>query len=272
MSLTHSEVRRYLMLLGVPESEPSLEALKAIVRAHLVKVPFENVSKLYRWKTSGARELPDCTRFLDGIERNHFGGTCYTNNYHLNQLLTSLGYDAVLCGAEMSKPDVHIVSISRIAGKEYIVDAGYAAPFLEPLPRDLPSDHVISLGTDRYVLSPKDATGHSQLTLYRDGVVQHGYRVNPVPRRIEEFSNVIADSFRPDATFMNAVLLVKFGAGCSTVLHNMTHIECNGTTVRRTSFRTVEDLMAAIQKYFSISPSISQIALDGVSLHQDAWG
>lgn len=269
--LRHGEVQRYLALMGVSECEPNLDALTEIVRAHLIRVPFENISKLYRWKTSGLHGLTDFTLFLDGIERYHFGGTCYANNYHLNQLLTALGYDVLLCGAAMSRPDVHIVNIVRDGGKEYIVDVGYAAPFLEPLPRDLSADYVVSLGTDRYVLSPKDATGHSRLTLFRDGAAHHGYLVNPMPRSIGEFSGVIADSFRPDATFMNAVLLVGFSAEGSTVLHNMTYIESKGNTATRISLKTTDELIAAIEKYFAIPRFISTVALDGLVMSRDAW-
>ena len=270
-TLKHSEVERYLALLGTPQSEPSLDAFKRIVRAHLMEVPFENISKLYRYKTSGFRELPDSAMFLAGIEEYHFGGTCYSNNYYLYQLLISLGYDAVLCGADMSRTDVHMVSIVKVEGREYIVDVGYAAPFLEPLPRDLSSNYTVSLGTDRYVLSPKDATGRSQLTLYRDGAAHHGYLVNPAPRRIGEFRHIITDSFRPDATFMNAVLLVRFAADQSTVLHNLTLIASKGSIARKTALRTTEDLIVTIEEHFSIPSSISRIALNGLSMRQDAW-
>jgi N-hydroxyarylamine O-acetyltransferase len=271
MSLNNSEVARYLALLGVPEREPGLDSLKWIVRAQVMKVPFENISKLHRLKVTGACTLPDLDEYLDGIERYHFGGTCYANNYYLYQLLTTLGYDTMLCGADMSKPDVHIVSIVKVEGREYIVDAGYAAPFLEPLPRDWSSDYTISLGTDRYVLSPVDASGRSRLILYRDGIARHGYLVNPAARRIEEFSHVIADSYKPGATFMNALLLVKFGVNCSTILHNMTRIETRGKTLRKTYFTSTEELITAIQDVFLIPPSVSRVALNGLSMSQDAW-
>lgn len=265
------EVRRYLSLIGVPERVPGADALAEIVRAHLMAVPFENISKLHRWKTSGFRGLVEIEQFLDGIEQYHFGGTCYSTNYHLNQLLVSLGYDAILCGADMSRPDVHLVNIVRLEGREYLVDAGYAAPFLEPLPRDLRTDVEVSLGNDRYVLSPQNATGHSRLTMFREGAARHGYRVNPRPREIGEFKNVIADSFRPDATFLNAVLLVRFTPDSSTVLHNMTRIESRGTLARTTSFTTVDELIGAIAQSFAIPEPVSRIALDGLSMRKDAW-
>jgi N-hydroxyarylamine O-acetyltransferase len=270
-NLRPSEAKRYMALLDIPEGEPNLDALTRIVQAHLMKVPFENISKLYRWKTSGVQELINLELFLDGIEQYHFGGTCYSNNYYLHQLLTYLGFNAVLCGADMSKPDVHILNIVRVAGREYVVDVGYAAPFIAPLPRDLPLDYVLSWGSDQYVLSPRDVSGRSRLTLKRNGTAHHGYLVNPTPRTIEQFTRVIADSFRRDATFMNAVLLARFGSDSSQVLHNMTFIESEGMAVKKNTFSTIDELIAAIEIIFAIPSAISQVALDGLSMHQDAW-
>ena len=44
----------------------------------------------------------------------------------------------------------------------------------------LPTDHVVELGRDRYVLRPLDAAGCSRLDMYRDGKLRHGYLAKPV--------------------------------------------------------------------------------------------
>ena len=269
--MIRSEAERYLRLIGISQCEPSLDVLTQIVRAHLATIPFENISKLWRWRTSGFKGLVGLTQFLDGIEQYHFGGTCYSNNFHLHQLLAYLGFDVTLCGADMSAPDVHMVNIVRIAGREYIVDVGYASPFFEPLPRDLTNDHIVSFGDDTYVLSPRDSSGRSRLTFHKNGTAHHGYVVNPTPRDVGYFADVIADSFRPAATFMNAVLIARFDSNRSQVLHNMMLTEWDGMDVKKTSLLTEEELNRTIEKLFGIPSAISQIALEGVSLHQDAW-
>src|SRR5512133_643818 len=96
---------RYLGALRVRRRPPGVDALAELVAAHVSRVPFENVSKLYRRRHAGLEGLPDLDAFLDGIERFHFGGTCYANNFHLYTLLASLGYEARLCGADMREPD-----------------------------------------------------------------------------------------------------------------------------------------------------------------------
>lgn len=266
-----SDFARYAELLGVRREQPSITALARVVRTHMTSVPFENVSKLYRLKTSGLRGIPDLAQYLEGIERFHFGGTCYSNNYYVGELLRFLGYDIRLCGADMSKPDVHMMNIVNVEGREFIVDAGYGAPFLEPLPRDLPVDYVISSGNDRYVLKPQNGLGRSELQLHRDGAFAHRYLVNPMSRTIDEFAGVILDSFSPEATFMNAILLVKCEPERTIVVHNMTCIENRGTTTERKVVESLEQLIQTIHDIFLMPRAIVETALDGLMLTRDAW-
>jgi arylamine N-acetyltransferase len=269
--LIDREFEKYLSLLDIQQHKPSIEALERLVQSHLTKIPFENISKLYYWKTTGRHSLPDLTQYLDGIERYHFGGTCYTNNYFLHRLLSHLGYDVSLCGADMNKPDVHLVNIVKIEGREFVVDAGYAAPFLEPIPRDLNEDYSISLGRDRYVLKPKDFAGRSRLELYRNEELKHGYNINPSPRIMSEFSHVVKASYEREATFMNAVLLVRFGLLSSSVIHNFQYIETQGSSSKIEHLRSSDELVERIFHVFGIPSDVVRIAIDGFSFKSDAW-
>src|ERR1035438_69834 len=51
-------------------------ALDEIVRRHLCRVPFENVSKLLLLGREGAGRVTMLAEFLDGIEHRDLGGTC----------------------------------------------------------------------------------------------------------------------------------------------------------------------------------------------------
>lgn len=262
---------RYLGLLGVSRRGVSFDALCELVQEHLCRVPFENISKLYYRDHLGLKELPSLQLFLDGIERFNFGSTCYASNYYFYQLLANLGYRAILCGADMSDPDVHLVSIVDIENHEYIVDVGYAAPFLAPLPRDLDTDYVIELGRDRYVLEPQDARGCSLLKLYRNGKLKHGYVVKPVPRRIGYFRRVIADSYRCEATFMNAILLARFFPHRSLVIHNLTIVESRGSTSRIEMLTSRGEVIRAITEHFKIPVQITEEVVTGLGRLEDAW-
>lgn len=264
-------LERYLSLLGVPRATPSVDALRELVQAHLRRVPFENVSKLYYKRHLGLRGLPSLELFLDGIEQFNFGGTCYATNYYFYQLLANLGYQTMLCGADMSDPNVHLVNMIDLEQHQYLVDVGYAAPFVTPLPRDLATDYVIGLGRDRYVLKPQDAAGRSRLELYRDGNLKHGYVAKPVPKQIDDFEPVIANSYRDEATFMNAILLARFFPDRSLVIHNLAVIESQGT---ESSVRTVanrSELVQVISECFGIPPQYTRDVVNGLGQLRDAW-
>jgi N-hydroxyarylamine O-acetyltransferase len=256
---------RYLRLLRLPRRPPGLAALTELTSAHLRRIPFENVSKLYHRGDLEMR-LPDLARFLDGVERHHLGGTCYSTNFHLHELLVDLGYRVSLCGADMSAPDVHLVDTVDLAGRTYLVDVGYAAPFRSPLPLDLRRDHEVRWGSERYVLKPRDRAGRSRMDHFRDGRLRHAYEVNPRPRRIEEFAPAIAASFDGGATFMNALLVARFAPRRSLTLRNLTLTEAREgrPVVHRTLGR--DDLPRAVERHFGIPEAITRRALEGVAL------
>lgn len=264
-------VRRYLSALGVGQQKPSLESLRALVATHLTRIPFENISKLHNRKHHGLTGLPSLELYLDGIERCHFGGTCYSNNFHFHSLLATLGYEVKLCGADMTNPDVHLVIMVTLDGHEYLVDGGYGAPFLAPMPRDLATDYVIALGRDRYVLRPQDANGCSRLDMYRDGQLKHSYLAKPAARRIEEFRQVIAESFRPDATFLNSLLMTRFYPDRAVMIHNLTLIESQGNQSTIHTLGSREELISKIEEQFGMPRSIVAEAVNELGDLQDPW-
>ena len=247
---------KYLHLLGVTKESPGLGALKKIIRAQTSTVPFENISKLFHKKRSDLTSLIDFELYLDGIEKYHFGGTCYANNFYLNRLLTWLGYEVKLCGADMKNPDVHIVNIVTSENQEFLVDTGYAAPFLAPLPLDLSTDVTIVSGNDRYVLKSRDDDNRHQMELYRNDILSHGYSINPIARKIDEFEQVIVDSFREEAAFMHAILLTRFDEDQFLSIRNMTLTKSTPASSKRYSIGSQEELAQVIEQQFSISAEI----------------
>ena len=250
---------KYLELLKVEKSLPDLNLLRKVVRAHLIKIPFENISKLI-YKKQGMNYIPDLTTYLNGIKSYNFGGTCYANNYYLYSILKHLGYNVKLCGADMKNPDVHLISIVTIDGSEYIVDGGYAAPFLVPLPRDLEEDYVVTLGNEKYIIKPKDELGRTKVEQYTDGKLQHWYIAKPQEKKIEDFRRVIEDSYSVDAVFMNAVRITKFSENDSLVLKNLylTEIINNESSTIKIA---LNDIPSVIERKFGIPKYIVKKAV-----------
>lgn len=261
--------KKYLALLKVEEAKPSFELLNQIVKAHLTKIPFENISKLL-FKQRGMNDIPELAEFLEGIEKYNFGGTCYTNNYYLYLLLKHLGFEITLCGADMKNPDVHLISRVRIEGCEYIVDGGYAAPFLNPLPMDLNTDYVISLGNEKYVVKPKSEDGKTRVEQHYNGKLQHWYTANTKPRKIEEFSKVIEDSYADDAVFMNAVRITRFTENGALILKNFIFAETNsnGTITEKLARDELPDF---IEAKFRMPAKLVQQAVNSIKQMKDIY-
>jgi N-hydroxyarylamine O-acetyltransferase len=260
---------KYLQLIGIKAAHPTFEFLCRLVKAHLIKIPFENISKLL-FKKQGMNNIPDLNTFLEGIEKYKFGGTCYTNNYYFHLLLQHLGFDIKLCGADMKNPDVHLINIVTINNKEFIVDGGYAAPFLIPLPRDLNTDFVINSGNEKYIVKPNDGTGRTRVEQHSDNKLQHWYTTNPQPRKIEEFRKVIEDSYADDATFMNAVRAVRFTENGSVSLSNFSITETNGTNVITTKVSR-EELFGIVNEKFGMPETLVKEALESIKEIKDIY-
>jgi arylamine N-acetyltransferase len=260
---------KYLKLLGVDAEEPTFILLNKIVKAHLIKVPFENISKLL-YKKQGMKTIPDLSTYLEGIEKYNFGGTCYSNNNYLYSLLKQLGYDIKLCGADMKNPDVHLISIVKIDNKEYIVDGGYAAPFFDPLPRDLATDYLINNGKEKYIIKPQDELGRTKVEQYNDGKLQHWYTAKPQPRTLEEFLKVIEDSYSDDAVFMNAIHITKYNEHGSLVLKNLFLTETRRNKSSTIKFSLAE-IPKAIEENFKIPSGVVMEAISNIKELKDIY-
>jgi len=261
----------YLALLGLAPEPPTYDFLSRLVRAHLNRIPFENISKLLYSCREGLKGLPGLEKYLVGARTNHFGGTCYSNNHYLYLLLRYLGFDAELNGADMQNLDVHIVIRVTLEERQFFVDVGYAAPFLDPLPADLKSDFEVELGISRYVLRPRDTEGRSRMDLFRNGELTHSYLAKPIPRDISFFTPAIVDSYREHATFMNSLLLTRYSEEHSVVIYNYTLTEYNGRQATIHRIKDKHELFIAIEQYFGIPQALADEALQGIDLAGNAW-
>ena len=131
---------------------------------------------------------------------------------------------------------------------------------------------TLRYGRDRYVLKPRDGQGRSRLEMYRDGELLHGYLLKPTPRPIEHFSQVVRDSFRKDATFMNAVDLIRFSDVDSVVIYNLSIIRSTPDLFSIERLNNREELVQAIEREFGIPAEITQDAIAGLGPFRDVHG
>jgi N-hydroxyarylamine O-acetyltransferase len=267
--------KRYLAILGISISEPNWQSLAKLTSAHLIRIPFENASKIYRARIQGIHNMPSIEDYLDGIERFNFGGTCFVNNYYLHLLLDYLGYEVKLCGADVleneAPPDGHIANVVTIGGHEVIVDVGFGAPFWHPIPRDSETDITIHLGSLRYILKPKDKEGLSRLEIYRDGQLLLGYALKPAARKLDDFAEVITRSYDDSAPLLNYLLIVRFFADGVARLRNNAITEVHGSESRSQKLATKDEIKNAIVDHFSMPANITRTVIDLLSGLKTFW-
>ena len=252
---------RYLRLLGISCVPSGLDGLQDLVRRHLCRVPFENVSKLLLFAREGAGRPMMLGEFLDGIEHQDLGGTCHSNNPFLADLLRHLGYDADLLGADMSIPNCHTCVRVRLDAAPYHVDVGYGGPFREPMRLDrLP--HAFDEGDLRYVLDRNRHEEAYEMAVLAGLERRHGYVVHGPPRSRDFFTPTIRESFAPGRTFVSNLRIVRFFDEHSVELFNRTLTIRRGSETNQTELRERSELKAALATHLAMPRCPIDAALD----------
>ncbi|XP_049529137.1 arylamine N-acetyltransferase / N-hydroxyarylamine O-acetyltransferase-like isoform X1 [Dermacentor silvarum] len=130
-ALSHPRVLTYLRHLGASErSEPTLDYLDRLIRAHLERVTFENLDVLLERRIS-----LDADAVLGKVTGRGRGGYCYELNSLFARLLLALGYGVCLRAARLrlTTPDdspvrtrlTHmLLLVEPTDGRRYFVDVG----------------------------------------------------------------------------------------------------------------------------------------------------
>src|SRR5579864_3600964 len=126
----------YLRMLGVEREPPSLDYLRRLSRAHLCRVPFENITSILRRAGADAQAVPELDRQaeLEAWVDRRGGGLCFEVVDMLGTLLAGLGFQVHPVLATISFFGSHQSVVVDVGAGRYLVDAGNGAPFFEPIP------------------------------------------------------------------------------------------------------------------------------------------
>ncbi len=116
--------------------EPSLQTLQALHEAHLLAVPFENLSIHYHQPIVLQEEA-----LFDKIVRRRRGGFCYELNGLFAWLLRRLNFQVTLLSAGVARADGsfgpefdHLtLLVHQIDGADWLADVGFGDSFRLPL-------------------------------------------------------------------------------------------------------------------------------------------
>ena len=244
-----SEIEAYLDRIGAQRpGAPDLAALRALQRAHLFSVPFENLS-IHLDEPITLDEPALLAKIVD----RHRGGFCYELNGAFAALLTALGYRVTLLEA-------------RVASR-----AGYGPPFDHLALRvDLDEPWLVDVGFGAFSHAPlrlesrdkqKDAAGEFQLAdaKGRPGevdVTMNGkpeYRLDLRPYELRDFEPTCWwQQTSPQSHFTRSLTCsLPTEAGRVTLSGNKLIVTRDGERTQR----TLEDseLLTAYKQHFGIT-------------------
>lgn len=143
-TLTDLDIQSYLQRINYGGSlAPTAESLQALQVAHLLAVPFENLSI-----HSGEPIVLDDEALFGKIVGRRRGGFCYELNGLFAALLRALGFDVTMLSAQVANaegvfgPDFDHMALLVTLDKRWLVDVGFGDSFLEPLLLDEQNERV----------------------------------------------------------------------------------------------------------------------------------
>lgn len=169
-------------------TNPTLETLTAMHRAHLQTVPFENLNIHIPRKiilTEGA--------LFQKIVNENRGGFCFEQNGLFSAVLRELGFDVLRLEANVYHTDTddygipmnHMTLMVIIDGVRYLTDVGFGAAFSEPLEIDNPEIQVQDVGQFKIVIDGNTATYYNHLN--NSDKMSIGYRFFFTPHELSDY-------------------------------------------------------------------------------------
>jgi N-hydroxyarylamine O-acetyltransferase len=173
-------IKAYLERINYPGSlAPTAGTLRDLQVAHLLAVPFENLSI----HANQAIVLDDEALFTKIVESRR-GGFCYEANGLFAALLRALGFKVEMLSARVARedggfgPDFDHMTLLVSLDRPWLADVGFGDSFLEPLLLDEPRDQV--QGTRAYrIQNDRDRLIMMQRNDGEDWKAQYQFSLQP---------------------------------------------------------------------------------------------
>jgi N-hydroxyarylamine O-acetyltransferase len=191
------DVQAYLDRIGYRGPlAPTAETLRALQVAHLLSVPFENLSI-----HAGQPIVLDDESLFDKVVVRRRGGFCYELNGLFAVLLRALGFQVAKLSASVARadgtfgPDFDHMSLLVTLEERWLADVGFGDSFREPLRLDERGEQLegvrafrIDEDGDHLVLLRRDGAGKPWQPQYRFTLQPHEYADNAAMCRYHQTS------------------------------------------------------------------------------------
>jgi N-hydroxyarylamine O-acetyltransferase len=187
------DIKAYLNRIHYRGSlDPTLNTLHDLHRAHLLAVPFENLSI-----SLGQPIVLDEAALFEKIVTHRRGGFCYELNGLFAALLRALGFDVTLLSARVASeegravPEFDHLALQVQLDQPWLADVGFGDGFQSPLHLDR-RDEQMQEGNS-YRLADEGASGGSDIVLQRriaSADWEEQYRFTLQPRQFGDFAGM----------------------------------------------------------------------------------
>ena len=229
---------------------PSRETLRALQLAHLLSVPFENLSI-----HSGQPIILNDAALFDKIVVRRRGGFCYELNGLFAALLRQLGFEVQMLSACVANsegvwgPEFDHMTLMVTLEDRWLVDVGFGDSFIEPLLLDQRDDQI--QGSRSYRIEDK----HDGLMLSQKeagGVWKPQYRFTLTPHVYAEYADMCRfHQTSPDSHFTRGYICSKLTSDGRTTISRDRLIVTKGDSKEERELKS-EEVDEALRTYFGI--------------------
>jgi len=231
---------------------PSADTLRAIHRAHLLSVPFENLDI-----GLGRKIVCDEEAFLRQIVDNERGGFCYQMNGAFAALLRALGFQVTLLSARVNRedgspgPEFDHLALKVDLEEPWLADVGFGDSFVEPLRLQTGIEQLQGGRKFRIV-------HHSDAILMErdesDGIWRSQFSFTLEPRHLEDFAPMCHyHQTSPESPFTRKRVCTKATPDGRITLADAKLVFTRNGKKKEESIESEEEWQAALKKNFNIT-------------------
>lgn len=233
------EVDGYLARIGATAGD----SLADLHRAHLLTVPFENLSVHL-----GEAISLDPAALFDKIVTRRRGGFCYELNGFFALLLTELGHSVERLSARVHGPTGYGPPLDHLALRvgDLLVDVGFGSHSTYPLRLDTTEDQHDPAGVFR--VTP---ARYGEYEVTRNGEV--GYFLEARPYELGDFAAMCWwQSHAPALAFTTSLVCTRLTPEGRVTLSKRTLIETIGGRRREQALGSDAEVLAAYREQFGV--------------------
>ena len=245
-------VSAYLARIGYTGPvTPTPEVLRAIHRAHMLAVPFENLDI-----SRGRKIVVDQDACVRKIVEQHRGGFCYEMHGAFAALLQAIGFQVTLLSARVARqdgsfgPEFDHLTLRVDLDRPWLADVGFGDSFIEPL-RLLPG---IAQKDGTQIYRILETAGVLQLEKWEaEGSWKAQYRFSLQPRRLQEFAEMCHyHQSSPDSSFTRKRLCTRATPEGRITLSDMKLIITRNGQKEERMLANEEEWRAALRQHFDL--------------------